>query len=78
MLRSLLITIAVLIASMPAAAQTTHWSATLTAERHIFPGDETEKPFIGYSRGGRWGEISDDSFEYDGVTYTVIAFYITK
>ena len=28
MLRSLLITIAVLIASMPAAAQTTHWSAT--------------------------------------------------
>ena len=81
MFRSLLIAAAavagLVVSTSVAEAQSTQWSATITAERHIFDGDTEQKPYIGYFRVF-FGEISDDVFEYNGVTYTVNLFYITN
>ena len=68
--------IAVLIASLPAEAQETHWSAEIQAEEHFF--EEGGNPFIGYLRGVFGNIRGDRQFEYDGVTYTTEGFYITN
>ena len=55
-----------LIVSLPAAAQTTLWSGTLTVEAFTFPSGTV---LLGY-KYGEYGEIDNDGlFEYDGVVY---------
>ena len=68
--------VAALIVSLPAEAQETHWSADIRAEEYVF--DEGGKLYVGYLFTV-FGNISGDKqFEYDGVTYTVLGFYITN
>ena len=65
-----------LMGSLPAAAQDIHWSADIRAEEHVF--DDGGKLYVGYLRGVFGNIRGDRQFEYDGVTYTVLGFYITN
>ena len=66
---------AVLIVSVPAATQTTLWSADIRVEEWISDGG---KPFYGYWRSVFGSIRGSREFEYDGAPYTVRLFYITN
>ena len=67
--------VTVLIVSVPAEAQTTHWSADIRVEEWVSDGG---KPFYGYWRRVFGNIRGSREFEYDGVVYTVELFYITN
>ena len=67
---------AALAVSLPAVAQDAHWSADIRAEEHVF--DDGGKLYVGYLRGVFGNVRGDRQFDYDGVTYTVLGFYITN
>ena len=76
MLRSLLVAAAVLVASIPVAAQQQLWSATMTTGEIVFGSGTT---YIGYydltpingSSQPKAGELSDIDFDFRGTTYTI-------
>lgn len=80
MLRSLLVAAAVLVASIPVAAQQQLWSATMTAGEIVYMTGTTA---IGYfdvtpifgSSSIKAGELSDIDFDFRGTTYTIWYFY---
>jgi hypothetical protein len=67
---------AVLIVSLPAEAQTTLWSGTITTESITLPSGTV---IVGYN-AERFGEISVEPavFEYDGVAYRLIELLLVK
>ena len=67
---SILIVVAVLIASTPAGAQQSSvWSATVTAGEAVSP--QSGNTLVGYIPGLDAGEVSDLDFDFRGTTHSI-------